>query len=78
MEERNYFAPEREHCAGEHSTTKNKPTDPHLINNKNTVLLPGRKAASFLGVSQDTLRGWADRGEITAVRLPSGHRRYRL
>lgn len=35
------------------------------------------RAAARLGVHQNTLRGWADRGLVPVVRLPSGHRRFR-
>lgn len=50
----------------------------NLLENANhgKRLLPGRKAAMLLGISQDTLRQYADRGDIIMVRLPSGHRRY--
>ena len=42
---------------------------------------PGRllsigEAAKRLGVPASTLRGWADRGLIAAVRTPTGHRRF--
>ena len=41
-------------------------------------LLTGRATASRLGVHENTLRNWADRGIIQPVRLPgSGIRRYR-
>ena len=33
-------------------------------------------AARLLGVHQNTLRNWADRGHVAHVRLPSGHRRF--
>jgi excisionase family DNA binding protein len=36
------------------------------------------EAAEHLKVSIDTLNRWAEAGYITHVRLPSGHRRYRL
>lgn len=41
------------------------------------ALLQVRQAASALGVHENTLRRWADRGLISAVRLPSGVRRFR-
>lgn len=34
------------------------------------------KAAELLGVSVGTLRAWADKGLIRAIRLPSGYRRF--
>ncbi|MFN6543887.1 MerR family DNA-binding transcriptional regulator [Mycolicibacterium nivoides] len=34
------------------------------------------EAASRLGVSTDTLRRWEKAGRITALRTPTGHRRY--
>lgn len=33
-------------------------------------------AADELGVSVPTLRKWVDTGEIKAIRLPSGYRRF--
>ena len=33
-------------------------------------------AAKLLGIHQNTLRNWADKGLIAHVRLPSGHRRF--
>jgi excisionase family DNA binding protein len=34
-------------------------------------------AAEQIGVHKTTLKGWADKGEITCLRLPSGERRFR-
>lgn len=34
------------------------------------------EAARRLGVHHNTMRKWADRGVIPAIRLPSGHRRF--
>lgn len=42
-----------------------------------TSLLPVREAARSLGVHENTLRRWEERGLIRAVRLPTGVRRYR-
>jgi excisionase family DNA binding protein len=39
-------------------------------------LLTISEAAKRLGISQKTLRKWADSGEIAVVRLPSGYRRF--
>ncbi len=39
-------------------------------------LLTIAKAAARLGVHPDTLRGWADKGMVPVVRLPSGYRRF--
>jgi excisionase family DNA binding protein len=36
------------------------------------------KAAKELGVSQNTLRRWEERGYITPERTPGGHRKYDL
>lgn len=35
-----------------------------------------KDAAEMLGVHQNTLRNWADKGLIAHIRLPSGHRRF--
>ena len=40
-------------------------------------LLTISQAAERLGVHQNTLRGWADRGLVPVVMLPSGYRRFR-
>ena len=39
-------------------------------------LLTISQAADLLGVSPATLRRWADEGELKAVKLPSGYRRF--
>ncbi len=39
-------------------------------------LLTISQAAELLGVSAATLRRWADEGELKAVKLPSGYRRF--
>jgi excisionase family DNA binding protein len=39
-------------------------------------LLSIGKAAELLGVSVGTLRAWADKGMVHAIRLPSGYRRF--
>jgi excisionase family DNA binding protein len=36
------------------------------------------KAAKELGVSQNTLRRWEERGYIVPERTPGGHRKYDL
>lgn len=41
------------------------------------TLMQVRQAARALGVHENTIRRWADRGLIEAVRLPSGVRRFR-
>ena len=40
-------------------------------------LLQVRQAAQGLGVHENTLRRWEEKGFIRAVRLPSGVRRFR-
>jgi excisionase family DNA binding protein len=40
------------------------------------ALLSISDAAKRLGVHINTLRRWADQGEVKAVRLPSGYRRF--
>lgn len=40
-------------------------------------LMQVRQAARILGVSENTIRRWEDRGLLRAVRLPSGVRRFR-
>lgn len=40
-------------------------------------LLKTSDAAKRLGISQGTLRGYANKGIIPVVKLPSGHRRFR-
>lgn len=40
-------------------------------------LMQVREAARALGVSENTIRRWQERGLIPAVRLPSGVRRFR-
>ena len=39
-------------------------------------LLTINEAARRLGVHQNTLRSWADKGPVRHARLPSGHRRF--
>jgi len=52
------------------------------INHENSVARPGRcfttgcKAAEVLGISQQTLRSYADNGKIGYIRTPGGKRRY--
>lgn len=41
------------------------------------ALMQVRQAARGLGVHENTLRRWEERGLITAVRLPTGVRRFR-
>lgn len=36
-----------------------------------------KEAAAYLGVSEGTLRAWADAGEVASHRTPGGHRRFR-
>ena len=39
-------------------------------------LLTIAEAARRLGVHQNTLRTWANKGQVPHVKLPSGHRRF--
>jgi putative resolvase len=39
-------------------------------------LLTISQAAARLGVHQNTLRQWADKGLVPHVKFPSGHRRF--
>lgn len=39
--------------------------------------LTAPKVADLLGVSDETVRRWADDGRLPYITLPSGHRRYR-
>ena len=41
-------------------------------------LLTISEAAGLLGVHPNTLRGWADKGLVNHVKLPSGYRRFTL
>lgn len=41
-------------------------------------LLTPKEAAQMLHVATRTLQRMADRGDVRAVKLPSGHRRYRV
>jgi excisionase family DNA binding protein len=34
------------------------------------------QAAKALGVHPNTVRNWVNRGQVPAMRLPSGHRRF--
>lgn len=42
-----------------------------------TQLMQVRQAARTLGVHENTVRRWEERGLLRAVRLPSGVRRFR-
>jgi excisionase family DNA binding protein len=50
------------------------------MRNKHAVPEDGKlsvgEAAYILGISTDTLRRWEKSGRITALRTPTGHRRY--
>lgn len=39
-------------------------------------LIPIGEAARYIGVSVDTLRRWADAGQVAYVRTPSKQRRF--
>lgn len=36
-----------------------------------------KAAADLIGISDETLRRWVERGQITYIRLPSGRLRFR-
>jgi excisionase family DNA binding protein len=40
-------------------------------------LLTGADVAEMLGVTDETVRRWAEKNQLAHIRLPSGHRRYR-
>ena len=42
-----------------------------------TGLLTAREVAELIGVSSETILRWTRRGDLPAVRLPSGGLRYR-
>lgn len=42
------------------------------------ALLTPAEAAARLGVHRNTLAQYVKRGRLSAVQLPSGHRRYRV
>ena len=44
---------------------------------KSPRLLTIQQEAERLGVHQNTLRNWADKGLVPVVKLPSGYRRFR-
>lgn len=46
------------------------------VTEKSGLLTP-REVMRRLNVSQKTLWRWAETGQLAAVRLPGGHRRYR-
>lgn len=50
---------------------------PHYTEVPPTDLLLTGAAAKYLGISDETLRRWADDGKIRHVRLPSGQLRFR-
>lgn len=41
-------------------------------------LLSIREVARRLLVSQSTVRGWSEKGILPVIKLPSGHRRFRV
>ncbi len=45
---------------------------------KDQGLISITDAARQVGVHPNTLRNWANRGLVEAVRLPSGHRRFTI
>lgn len=51
-------------------------TDKKLLDKQGTLFTPG-EAARMLHVTTKTLQRMALRGEVMAIVLPSGHRRYR-
>lgn len=55
----------------------NIPRETRHVEAQKVFLVGVRKAARDLGVHENTLRRWEERGLIRAVRLPSGVRRFR-
>ncbi len=51
---------------------------PAMGRDDETRLLTISEAARLLGVHQNTLRSWADKGLVKHVKLPSGYRRFTL
>ncbi len=47
-----------------------------MASDDETRLLTISEAARLLGVHQNTLRSWADKGLVKHVKLPSGYRRF--
>lgn len=47
------------------------------MSNTTEFVLGSTEAAARLGVTDETVRRWADAGKLRHVRLPSGQRRYR-
>jgi len=47
-----------------------------LIRNEGTAWLTLGQASRTLGVTPNTLRRWADRGQISSFTTPGGHRRF--
>lgn len=46
------------------------------MGDRQTRLLTVSQAAALLGVHQDTLRAWADKGLVPVIRTPTGYRRF--
>jgi len=47
-----------------------------MAEQKDLELLTISQAAALLGVHQNTLRSWANKGLVPHVKLPSGYRRF--
>lgn len=52
-------------------------TNKELLHEEETYIFPS-VAAKMLHVDPRTLQRMAERGEVAAIKLPSGHRRYLL
>ncbi len=50
----------------------------HILRIMAQTTIPTREVASMLGVTETTVKRWADDGILPCVRTPGGHRKFRL